>query len=195
VGIPVSPPIAQNIEITVKCKLFEDKPVIFLAKSDQYAFFAITREKVDKKIRLTLDFAMAFKDAIIEKLARTNSRFAEMEELLKPKNFDTIMTQIATFVEGIDKWFFTDRGFANPGTDITKVRDKILSATYEANEAKVNTPFWIVIHPKKVVEQASTAGIKTTAKKENASGATIKNKVGKANRRQQKAIKIATGKR
>ncbi|RYY38034.1 MAG: hypothetical protein EOP46_00395 [Sphingobacteriaceae bacterium] len=156
VGLPVAPPIAHELTISVKSKLFSAGSELLLKENSDYTFLTITREKNDGKVRLTLDFMMAFKDALAKKITDVRKEYPAGAGNL-PKNFEQKMGQTEAFLEKIDDWFFKNREFAKPTKPSATLEGNQLSVIFETtDESKVTTPFWIVIHHKKNIKMEAT---------------------------------------
>lgn len=190
VGLPVAPPIAHQLTISVKAKLFSEDTEVLLKESSDYTFLTITREKNDGRIRLTLDFMMAFKDVLAKKLSDLRKQYPQGSENL-PKGFEQKMGQWEKFLGNIDEWFFNNREFAKPVKSATNLENNVLTVVFDTLEdSKVASPFWIVIHQtpknthivinkhiaKQVTSAESSKKINAKQKKVMAKFATVKKK-------------------
>jgi len=148
VGLPVSPPFTQVVSVQVLMGKHGNPPLELLPKGQKYAFMPVTR-KEDKTVRLTLDFALDFKDALLKKHREYNQKKEEL--LADGKNVDTFENYLNHFVymlDNFDEWFLKNRGFKTP--TFNKFPDLItnyLKVTVDSPVDKypVNTPFLLNI--------------------------------------------------
>ncbi|TSJ36588.1 hypothetical protein FO440_22435 [Mucilaginibacter corticis] len=161
VGLPVSPPLYGSLSIRVGYKSWDGKiNRDFLPAKDNYGFMQIKNlSRYDKddeekdKYRLTLQFALDFKEALIEEIK--NLRPQEHDTEIDPKQ-KSLLEELEKFNLKFDDWFFTNRAFKKPkpGDDFTIVENKKLSSGYSTVDVKkLKTYFWIEIVNTEIVKK------------------------------------------
>lgn len=144
VGLPVSPPMTKSISLKVNFRAtINDEFEEIIPASDEYAFLPINGKK-NEKIRLTLNFALELKEALIKK--GTELTAVEAGEGEKPKNLFKTIQKINTFVEEFDDWFFKTRSFNKPTTEKYELKSGLIDVILEnGNIDKIQSPFWISV--------------------------------------------------
>ncbi|AKD56965.1 hypothetical protein [Spirosoma radiotolerans] len=113
IGLPVSPPFTQEIRLEVLYRKEDSSAGIFLEESVEYAFLPITRVG-DKTVRLTLHFALDFKEALLSKQRELILKKAEVEGG-RLANYDKkLFSNINLLLDEFDNWFFSKKGFLYP---------------------------------------------------------------------------------
>ena len=115
VGMPVSPPFTQAITLEVLFRNEDDSASKFLALSTEYAFLPVTREG-NKLARLTLHFALDFKEALLAKQRALNDEKAALSGSHPSAYLRKTLTSLDTLLGKFDDWFFDKPGFAFPST-------------------------------------------------------------------------------
>ena len=114
VGLPVSPPFTQVVTVQVLMGKHGQEPTEILPKGLKYAFMPVTK-KEDKTVRLTLDFALDFKDAINEKCKEYESKKAELlADGKSVVHVETLLNNFTYMLNNFDDWFLKNRGFKTP---------------------------------------------------------------------------------
>ena len=149
VGLPVSPPFTETIAVQVQMGKISKQPTILLETGSKYAFLPVTRNS-EKRVKLTLDFGLEFKDALNNKhLELTSLRTQKQAEGVGVEYIDDILTSVNYMLEQFDDWFFRNTsGFKTPtSAKTTELIPRYWKAAVDANTEKysVDTPFLLNI--------------------------------------------------
>ena len=113
VGMPVSPPFTQDIALEVLLRNEDGSASTFLAASTEYAFLPITREG-NKLARLTLHFALNFKEALLTKQQALSDEVSALNGSHPSAYLRKTLATVSTLVDRFDDWFFAKLGFVFP---------------------------------------------------------------------------------
>lgn len=121
VGLPVSPPFAQDLRLEVVFRAFNGSVGVLLQSNSKYAFQPVTR-KEDKFVRLTLAFALDFKDALNTKKVELMKQLLEV--VSSPKMAEQLayisdaVSNVEKLIDKFEDLFFEKKGFKYP--DVNK---------------------------------------------------------------------------
>jgi hypothetical protein len=147
VGMPVSPPFTQGIALEVLFRNEDNSASKFLALSTEYAFLPVTREG-NKLARLTLHFALDFKEALLAKQRALEDEVAALSGGHPSNYLRKTRANIDSLLGKFDDWFFDKPGFAFPST--TKASPHLLpnliGLTIDAAASPIPAPLQFVIN-------------------------------------------------
>jgi len=111
VGLPVSPPLTQDLQVEVLFHNQHDTVEVFLPARQEYAFLPVTRGD-NKMARLTLNFALDFKEALLNRQRELRTALTGQEQ--HNALFRKALSKVEALLANFDDWFFEKTEFTYP---------------------------------------------------------------------------------
>jgi hypothetical protein len=161
VGLPVSPPLHGTLTISVGYRNFNNEIVRdFLPPKQNYGFFPIldlSRYDKDSKekdqYRLTLQFALDFKDALMKEINDLLPIHGQENISEKQSKF---LLKLQKFAGKFDDWFFNKKAFPKPKKldEFTIIENDMLSSAFSSvNLKNLKTIFWVEVVVPEITEK------------------------------------------